>query len=107
MLNRKRLRKEKVMGQSLDSRDSEINCGPTGFSAALQQLCRQCRLVVGGEASVPAERSGPSPSERRHRVGQRPRTGQGIRRLCRDARSRRRRISRCRLDLAYVFLYDT
>ena len=26
--------------------------------------------------------------------------------LC-DTRSRRRRISRCRLDLSYVFLYDT
>ena len=27
MLNRKRLRKEKVMGQLWDSRDNEINCG--------------------------------------------------------------------------------
>ena len=50
-------------------------------AAGYRLICRECRLVVGGEASVPAKKSGPSPSERRLRVGQRPRTGQGIRRL--------------------------
>ena len=33
MLNVKRLRKkEKVMGQLLDSREGELNCGPTGIT---------------------------------------------------------------------------
>ena len=77
-----------VMTSSADTHDDASVTGAImpfasifcSFAATLS------RMPIGsrrrGRTVGPAERSGPSPSERRHRVGQR--TGQGIRRLCRS-----------------------
>ena len=45
MLNHKWLRKEKVMGQSLDSRDCEIIGGPTGITVSVTTFAFMGRQV--------------------------------------------------------------
>ena len=45
MLNRRWLRKEKVMGQALDSPDCEIICGLTGLTVSVTAFAFMGRQV--------------------------------------------------------------